>query len=162
MKVKDILYLHEDLVKTAARLGAVHPEDVVQDMWMKLLAVEADRGNIDKIKYKESGVNRVYLSIMLKNAILDEKRKDMKFVGDYDLDYADVGPEEDGRLSDAVEIVEQLPIEDRMLLMMYFDADFTEQELALKLSVTQPTINKRLKKVTKKIKKSYDLRNNIA
>lgn len=163
MKVKDILYLHKDFVANAKRLGASHPEDIIQNLWMKLMAMEAREGSIDRIKYGEDGINRVYISIMIKNSILDELRKAPRFIGmNNNFDIVEEQLEEDYRAADVIEIIESLSDEEKKLMNLYLDLNLTEREISDELSVSQSTVNRRLNRVKKKIKKSYQKMNNIS
>lgn len=75
MKVTDILHLREKLIGIARYHNATQEEaeDVVQDVYIKLLEIEDKEGNIDRLTYKGK-INMVYLFNTVRNRVYNIKR----------------------------------------------------------------------------------------
>ncbi len=75
MQVKDIVHLYDKLLDIARYHNATveEAEDVVQDLYLKLMEIQEKEGNINRMTYRGK-INMVYLFNTLRNKIYNNKR----------------------------------------------------------------------------------------
>jgi len=151
MKVADITYLHKDMVAIAKVLNAEHPEDAVQDLWVKLLEIEMRDGNIDIMILGDDkrGVNKRFLYKLLSNIVIDEMRRSARRK---DLNSNKV-PIHDSRIHLIKEATAYLTKEEKDLFETYVYSKVSMRELAEKYGISKSNIHRKLDKIIKKIRK---------
>jgi len=148
MNVNDVLYQHIDIVNIAEGMGSKTPEDIAQNVWIKLMEMEERNGDLDNLEH-EGRLGYHAIRYMVKNEIRIERKEQQML----DLDVVDnltkvdvVIPEEEIRLEEALG---QLSKEDRDLFYRYAVDEDTQAEISDDLGVSQSTVARRIEKVRK-------------
>jgi len=153
MKVKDITYLHPFIVKVARGFGSDYPEDVAQNVWIKLLEMEEKEGNIDRIVYEDGTINTFYIFKMTRTATVDEMRMEKRHAEIRDS--LILNEDYDPRLKEVYEAFKILDAQDLVNDIGFFrdwaETDATERGLAKKYGVSRHKIRTKLLLTKKKI-----------
>lgn len=147
MKVKNVLGQHNEIVRMAAKMGSRNPEDIAQEIWIKLLKVEEREGDIDKFDF-EGRLNYHSIKLLIKNELKKERRDNT-----VDIDEIEDIPEEELITIDQETKLEEamlsLPKEDRDLFMRYAINEDTQEEISDDLGVSQKTVSRKIEKIRK-------------
>lgn len=158
MRVTDILHLQDALVAKAKSLGSKHPEDAVQELWLKLLGIEENDGNLDSILKDDS---YGYLFVMLRNAVIDEHRYDKTRENSWSKgeveDYTEANyEEEDVAMNEVIDIMsdelDDLHWYDAKVMRDYAENDHTLRSLSDKTLIAKSSLFNTIKKVKEEIK----------
>lgn len=141
----------------AIYLGATMPEDVVQEMYLKLAIIQGDEGNLNRFEYKTGVVNTMYIFKIIQSKIVDEHRQkkhqvydDVLFNPISSLDEAEKSYAE---LMDSVrDVIDTLNEYDQMLLELYFVYGFSLREIEKRTAIPLHTIFHSISKSKKLIK----------
>ena len=153
MKVEDITHLHEQMVEVSTALGADYPEDVVQDVWIKLLEIEEKEGSLDRLtntnKYGKKYIGKNLLYIMIRNDIIDKKRKNA--TREKNIDIIEIVKNE--RVEEIKEAMELIGKRDKELYEKYIYDGLTIRDLAKMHHQSKSKMHRRIQEITRKIRK---------
>ena len=154
MKVKDITYLRDEMIKIALYHKVNHEvaEDIVQDVFYKLCKIEQRDGNLDRITYKGE-INMVYIFKMIGNAVKDRYKSEKRMV--YVDNYFDEGGciEQPSTLPGEVDRI--LQKEGRFyhrLYIAYFNDKISIRKLSKETGVGTQTIFQGIKYIKTKLR----------
>jgi len=140
MEVKDITYLYPKFLDIAKYHGASpdDSQDIVQDLFEKLLIMQEKEGSINRITYKGQ-INMVYLFNAIKNRVINNRRYHKKFI---DTDFI---PERTGNETSFISIeinnrLHRLGPYYHKLYSAYIEDDISMRELAKKTDISLTTI----------------------
>lgn len=136
---------HNEWIKMSIYLGATMPEDVVQDMYLKLAIIQSEEGNLNRFEYKEGVVNTMYIFKIIQSRVVDEHRQ--KKHQQYDevlfnpITPLDEAEKSYAELMDGVkEVIDTLNEYDQMLLELYFVYGFSLRDIEKRTGIPLHTI----------------------
>lgn len=148
MKVKDVLNQHEEIINMAENLHAKHPEDIVQNIWIKLLAIEEEEGSIDRYDF-EGKLDYYKIQGMVRNELKKERKQVNTLNVDDLLDKLGTDPFLDKREPDLEEAINILSEEDKDIFYRYAVNKDTQKEISDDLGVSQQLVSKQISKIKK-------------
>lgn len=147
MKVKNVLNQHNDIVKMAAKMGSKNPEDIAQEIWIKLLEYEKREGDIDKFDF-EGRLNYHSIKLLIKNELKKERRDKTMDIDEIE----DISEEEPISIDKEAKLEEamlSLSEHDRALFKRYAINEETQAEISDDLGVSQKTVSRKIEKIRK-------------
>lgn len=144
---------HNEWVKMASYLGAETPEDVVQDMYLKLCE---EPEMLQRVGYKD-GVNTYYIFTILRSKIVDAHRKSKRQHYD-ELLFDPIFPPDQSEhdyedlMSSIKNTIDQMGSYDQMLLELHFVYRLSMREIEKRTGIPLHSIFNRLQNAKKIIK----------
>jgi DNA-directed RNA polymerase specialized sigma24 family protein len=122
LTIEVIAKRNNEWLKMAAYLGAESPEDIVQDMYLKLCE---NITLIERIEHKEGEVNTFYIFTILRSKIVDAHRKTKRehydeLLFDPILPPDDCEREYEGLMANIKTTIDKMSDYDQMLLELHF------------------------------------------
>lgn len=148
MKIKDIMDQHAEVVNMAENLRAEYPEDIAQNIWVKLLETEEREGNIDKYDFEgKLDYNKT------KNIVIAQIQKERRIMNTLDVDeMSDTLGDEifaDEREPALEEAMLSLSEHDKALFYRYAVNEDTQKEISDDLGVSQQLVSRQIEKIKK-------------
>lgn len=145
---------HKEWVKMALYLGATEPEDVVQEMYIKLIE---NPEIVERIEYKNNQVNTYYIFSIIRSKIVDAHRKESREHYD-ELQYNPIhspDPSEEAYENLMVSIkktIDKMGDYDQMLLELHFVYKLSMRDIEERTGIPLHSIFNRLKNTKRIIK----------
>lgn len=144
--IEDIAKRHKEWVKMANYLGADFPEDVVQDMYVKLCE---DIHLVERIEYKVGEVNTFYIFSILRSKIVDAHRKTKRENYDELLFDPILPPDEceheyEGLMANIKTTIDKMSDYDQMLLELHFVYKLSMRDIEKRTGIPLHSIFNRL------------------
>lgn len=153
MKVKDITYLRDEMIKIALykKIDIETANDIVQDVFYKLCKMEQRDGNIDRIVWKGK-LNMVYIFNMIHNRAYDIRNKTKNIV--YVDTYFNEGVTEQPSLlpAEANDILIKEGAFYHKLYIAYFNDKISIRKLSVKTGIGTQTIFQGIRHIKNKLK----------
>lgn len=146
LSIQDIAKRHKEWVKMANYLGADFPEDVVQDMYLKLCE---DIHLVERIEYKAGEVNTFYIFSILRSKIVDAHRKTKREHYDELLFDPILPPDECEReyeklMANIKTTIDKMSDYDQMLLELHFVYKLSMRDIEKRTGIPLHSIFNRL------------------
>jgi len=150
-----ILAYYKDLEHFAAHLtnNRDDAKDLTQQTYLKALQF--------KNKYKEHKCIKIWLSVIMKNIFIDQKRKEKNIKYDYDLDDLIISEPENitSKLTlDEIWVYLNKKYKEKMIMPLILNAKgIKHEEISKKYNININTIKSRVKRVREVLRKRYNL-----
>ena len=150
---------HCEWVRMATYLGSDTPEDVVQEMYLKLCEMP---DIVERIEYKANQVNTFYIFSIIRSKIVDAHRKESREQYDellYDpIESPDVSEQAYQNLMESIKTtIDQMGDYDQMLLELHFVYKLSMRDIEERTGIPLHSIFNRLKNIKNAIKyKNYE------
>jgi RNA polymerase sigma factor (sigma-70 family) len=146
LTIEVIAKRNNEWVKMAAYLGAESPEDIVQDMYLKLCE---NITLIERIEHKEGEVNTFYIFTILRSKIVDAHRKTKRehydeLLFDPILPPDDSEREYEGLMTNIKTTIDKMSDYDQMLLELHFVYKLSMREIEKRTGIPLHSIFNRL------------------
>lgn len=146
LSIEVIAARHSEWVKMANYLGSDTPEDVVQEMYLKLCE---DSELLQRIEYKKGEVNSWYIFSILRSKVVDAHRKTKREYYDETL-YDPILPPDDSEheyealMTDIKLTIDKMSDYDQMLLELHFVYKLSMRDIEKRTGITLNSIFNRL------------------
>lgn len=151
---------HEDWLNMARKLNAEHPEDIVQEMYLRLNKYV---DNADRICYDHNEPNTFYIYCTIKNLIINEYKdaerhpvmlsaEEIRQHSDNLLHTEDYDHETDEVLEAIESEIDQWYWYDRDMFNLYFKGDMSMRKLSQETRISTSSIFNTIKNGKEKIK----------
>ena len=146
LSIEVIAARHSEWVKMANYLGSDTPEDVVQEMYLKLCE---DSDLLQRIEYKKGEVNSWYIFSILRSKVVDAHRKTKREFYDETL-YDPILPPDDSEheyealMSDIKLTIDKMSDYDQMLLELHFVYKLSMRDIEKRTGIPLHSIFNRL------------------
>ena len=150
---------HFEWVRMATYLGSDTPEDVVQEMYLKLCE---NPEIVERIEYKANQVNTFYIFSIIRSKIVDAHRKESREHYDellFDpIESPDISEAEYQNLMESIKrTIDQMGDYDQMLLELHFVYKLSMRDIEERTGIPLHSIFNRLKNIKNAIKyKNYE------
>jgi len=150
---------HFEWVRMATYLGSDTPEDVVQEMYLKLCE---NPEIVERIEYKANQVNTFYIFSIIRSKIVDAHRKESREHYDellFDpIESPDISEQAYQNLMESIKrTIDQMGDYDQMLLELHFVYKLSMRDIEERTGIPLHSIFNRLKNIKNAIKyKNYE------
>lgn len=157
--IETIAQRHFEWVRMATYLGSDTPEDVVQEMYLKLCE---NPEIVERIEYKANQVNTFYIFSIIRSKIVDAHRKESREHYDellFDpIESPDISEAEYQNLMESIKrTIDQMGDYDQMLLELHFVYKLSMRDIEERTGIPLHSIFNRLKNIKNAIKyKNYE------
>lgn len=139
------------MIGAAKSLGAEHAEDVVQEVWIRLIGMDRKEGGLERIMYLDGELNIAYLYKMVRTEVEEERRRTIMYNNMKDAYICN--NEKDPRINDIYEIFKFIDKDDLEFFIEYIEDSESERSMAEKHSITKHAARRIISNVRKKISK---------
>jgi RNA polymerase sigma factor (sigma-70 family) len=152
--IEMIAQRHSEWVRMASYLGSNYPEDVVQEMYLKLCE---NPDMLARINYKENEVNTFYIFSIIRSKIVDAHRKESR----ESYDELQFDPIESPEISEYIyedlmngikATIDTMGDYDQMLLELHFVYKLSMRDIEERTGIPLHSIFNRLKNIKQTIK----------
>ncbi len=139
---------HREWIKMANYLGSDHPEDAVQEMYLKLCEINEAEGSLNRFEY-HGQVNTMYIFKILQSKVIDAFRQKKREVYD-EQQFNPVEPIQECEyafedlMSCVKSTIDEMGDYDQMLLELYFVYGFSMREIESRTGIPLHSIFNRL------------------
>jgi len=157
--IEMIAQRHFEWVRMATYLGSDTPEDVVQEMYLKLCE---NPEIVERIEYKANQVNTFYIFSIIRSKIVDAHRKESREHYDellFDpIESPDISEQAYQNLMESIKrTIDQMGDYDQMLLELHFVYKLSMRDIEERTGIPLHSIFNRLKNIKNAIKyKNYE------
>jgi len=157
--IEMIAQRHFEWVRMATYLGSDTPEDVVQEMYLKLCE---NPEIVERIEYKANQVNTFYIFSIIRSKIVDAHRKESREHYDellFDpIESPDISEQAYQNLMESIKrTIDQMGDYDQMLLELHFVYKLSMRDIEERTGIPLLSIFNRLKNIKNAIKyKNYE------
>lgn len=157
--IETIAHRHFEWVRMATYLGSDTPEDVVQEMYLKLCE---NPEIVERIEYKANQVNTFYIFSIIRSKIVDAHRKESREHYDellFDpIESPDISEQAYQNLMESIKrTIDQMGDYDQMLLELHFVYKLSMRDIEERTGIPLHSIFNRLKNIKNAIKyKNYE------
>ena len=147
---------HREWIKMANYLGSDHPEDAVQEMYLKLCEINEAEGSLNRFEY-HGQVNTMYIFKILQSKVIDAFRQKKREVYD-EQQFNPVEPIQECEfafedlMSCVKSTIDEMGDYDQMLLELYFVYGFSMREIESRTGIPLHSIFNRLQSAREIIK----------
>jgi RNA polymerase sigma factor (sigma-70 family) len=152
--IEMIAYRNTEWIKMATYLGSATPEDIVQEMYLKLLE---NPDMLSRIEYKTNEVNTFYIFSIIRSKIVDAHRKESRESYD-ELQFDPIESPDTSEFAyqDLMESIKKtidtMGDYDQMLLELHFVYKLSMRDIEERTGIPLHSIFNRLKNIKQTIK----------
>jgi RNA polymerase sigma factor (sigma-70 family) len=152
--IEMIAYRNTEWIKMATYLGSATPEDIVQEMYLKLLE---NPDMLSRIEYKTNEVNTFYIFSIIRSKIVDAHRKESRESYD-ELQFDPIESPDTSEFAyqDLMESIKRtidtMGDYDQMLLELHFVYKLSMRDIEERTGIPLHSIFNRLKNIKQTIK----------
>jgi RNA polymerase sigma factor (sigma-70 family) len=152
--IEMIAYRNTEWIKMATYLGSATPEDIVQEMYLKLLE---NPDMLSRIEYKTNEVNTFYIFSIIRSKIVDAHRKESRESYD-ELQFDPIESPDKSEfayqdLMESIKItIDTMGDYDQMLLELHFVYKLSMRDIEERTGIPLHSIFNRLKNIKQTIK----------
>jgi RNA polymerase sigma factor (sigma-70 family) len=152
--IEMIAYRHTEWIKMSTYLGSNTPEDIVQEMYLKLLE---NPDMLSRIEYKTNEVNTFYIFSIIRSKIVDAHRKESRESYD-ELQFDPIESPDTSEFAyqDLMESIKRtidtMGDYDQMLLELHFVYKLSMRDIEERTGIPLHSIFNRLKNIKQTIK----------
>jgi RNA polymerase sigma factor (sigma-70 family) len=152
--IEMIAYRNTEWIKMATYLGSATPEDIVQEMYLKLLE---NPDMLSRIEYKTNEVNTFYIFSIIRSKIVDAHRKESRESYD-ELQFDPIESPDTSEfayqdLMESIKItIDTMGDYDQMLLELHFVYKLSMRDIEERTGIPLHSIFNRLKNIKQTIK----------
>jgi RNA polymerase sigma factor (sigma-70 family) len=152
--IEMIAYRNTEWIKMATYLGSTTPEDIVQEMYLKLLE---NPDMLSRIEYKTNEVNTFYIFSIIRSKIVDAHRKESRESYD-ELQFDPIESPDTSEFAyqDLMESIKRtidtMGDYDQMLLELHFVYKLSMRDIEERTGIPLHSIFNRLKNIKQTIK----------
>jgi RNA polymerase sigma factor (sigma-70 family) len=152
--IEMIAYRNTEWIKMATYLGSATPEDIVQEMYLKLLE---NPDMLSRIEYKTNEVNTFYIFSIIRSKIVDAHRKESRESYDeLQFDPIECPDTSEFAYQDLMESIKRtidtMGDYDQMLLELHFVYKLSMRDIEERTGIPLHSIFNRLKNIKQTIK----------